>query len=284
MKSQVDLLKGSILPTLTKLALPIMATSFIQMAYNMVDMIWIGRIGSDSVAAVGTAGMYIWLSAGIVSVAKIGGQVKVGHALGANNEKEATEYTKSALQLGIILGIVFGIVCLLFSRQLIGFFNLNSEVVSTQAESYLRVTGGGILFSFIALIISGILMAMGDSTTTFKINSIGLIINMVLDPLFIFGFGPIPELGATGAAIATLGAQIIVCTLLVVEVRRNKSIFQNINLCTKIDWKPIKNNAKNLHSSSSAEYIIHLYFHGYFKISCSMGGYRYCSTKSWFSN
>lgn len=240
MKSQVDLLKGSILPTLTKLALPIMATSFIQMAYNMVDMIWIGRIGSDSVAAVGTAGMYIWLSAGIVSVAKIGGQVKVGHALGANNEKEATEYAKSALQLGIILGIVFGIVCLLFSRQLIGFFNLNSEVVSIQAENYLRVTGGGILFSFVALIISGILMAMGDSTTTFKINSIGLIINMVFDPLFIFGFGPIPGLEATGAAIATLGAQIIVCALLIVEVRKNKSIFQNINLRTKIDWNPIK--------------------------------------------
>ncbi|MEG1742268.1 MAG: MATE family efflux transporter, partial [Acetivibrio sp.] len=71
------------LPSLTKLALPIMATSLLQMAYNMVDMIWIGRIGSGAVAAVGAAGMYIWLSSGIVALAKVGGQIKVGHSLGS---------------------------------------------------------------------------------------------------------------------------------------------------------------------------------------------------------
>ena len=59
MKQQIDLLEGPILPSLTKLAIPIMATSLVQMAYNMIDMIWIGRISSDAVAAVGAAGMYM---------------------------------------------------------------------------------------------------------------------------------------------------------------------------------------------------------------------------------
>lgn len=59
MKKSVNLLEGSIFPSLTKLALPIMATSLVQMAYNMTDMIWIGRISSDAVAAVGAAGMYM---------------------------------------------------------------------------------------------------------------------------------------------------------------------------------------------------------------------------------
>ena len=65
MQKKIDLINGPILSSLTKLALPIMATSLIQMAYNMIDMIWIGRLGSSAVASVGAAGMYMWLSNGL---------------------------------------------------------------------------------------------------------------------------------------------------------------------------------------------------------------------------
>ena len=71
MEKHVDLLKGPVLSSLTKLAIPIMATSLIQMAYNLTDMIWIGRIGSDAVAAVGAAGMYMWLSNGLAALPKM---------------------------------------------------------------------------------------------------------------------------------------------------------------------------------------------------------------------
>ena len=83
MQKKIDLINGPILSSLTKLALPIMATSLIQMAYNMIDMIWIGRLGSSAVASVGAAGMYMWLSNGLVTLARMGGQVHVGHAVGA---------------------------------------------------------------------------------------------------------------------------------------------------------------------------------------------------------
>ena len=83
MNNNVDLLHGPVLKSLTRLAIPIMATFLIQMAYNLTDMIWIGRVGSDAVAAVGAAGMYMWLSSGISALAKTGGQVLAGHALGA---------------------------------------------------------------------------------------------------------------------------------------------------------------------------------------------------------
>ena len=107
MKQQIDLLEGPILPSLTKLAIPIMATSLVQMAYNMIDMIWIGRISSDAVAAVGAAGMYMWLSNGLATLAKMGGQVKVGHALGAKQNEEAVSFAQSSIQLGIFFGILF---------------------------------------------------------------------------------------------------------------------------------------------------------------------------------
>ena len=112
----IDLTSGPILKTLAELALPIMATSLIQMAYNLTDMIWIGRLGSNAVAAVGAAGMYMWLSNGLAALAKMGGQVNVGHALGASNSEEAAEYASNALQLTLILGIIYGLVCILGAK------------------------------------------------------------------------------------------------------------------------------------------------------------------------
>ena len=85
MAKRVNLLEGHILSCLTQLSLPIMATSLINMAYNMTDMIWIGRAGAGPVAAVGAAGMYMWLSEGIAVLARMGGQVKVAHSLGAGD-------------------------------------------------------------------------------------------------------------------------------------------------------------------------------------------------------
>ena len=70
MKKMCKSTGGIDFPSLTKLALPIMATSLVQMAYNMTDMIWIGRISSDAVAAVGAAGMYMWLANGLATLAK----------------------------------------------------------------------------------------------------------------------------------------------------------------------------------------------------------------------
>ena len=71
MKTRINLLEGKILPALSALALPIMATSLIQMAYNLIDMIWIGKIGASAVASVGAAGMFMWLSNGLATLAKM---------------------------------------------------------------------------------------------------------------------------------------------------------------------------------------------------------------------
>lgn len=84
LQKNLDLLHGPVFPALTRLALPIMGTSFVQMAYNMTDMLWIGRLGSDAVAAVGASGMYMWLAGGVAVMPRMGGQVKTGHAMGAD--------------------------------------------------------------------------------------------------------------------------------------------------------------------------------------------------------
>ena len=234
MKKSVNLLEGSIFPSLTKLALPIMATSLVQMAYNMTDMIWIGRISSDAVAAVGAAGMYMWLANGLATLAKMGGQVKVAHAIGAKDYEEATVFTKSALQLGILFGIIYGLAAVLFAGPLISFFHLNSPQVVADARIYLQVTCGGVIFSFLNQIFTGIMTAMGNSRISFMATAVGLLINIVLDPLLIFGAGPIPKMGVLGAAVATVLAQTVVTAMFLWAAFHEETVFQKVRILSGI--------------------------------------------------
>lgn len=225
MKKNVDLVNGSVLKSLTQLALPIMATSLIQTAYNLTDMLWIGRVGSNAVAAVGGAGMYMWLSNGLAALSKMGGQVNTGHALGAGRSQEAARYGVAALQLSAALGLIFGLICIFFSKPLIGFFNLTSPIVIQDARIYLKITCGCVIFSFLNQTLTGIFTAAGNSRSSFMATLTGLLINMLLDPILIFGIGPFPVLGVTGAAIATVFAQATVTFIFFIFARKDTVVF-----------------------------------------------------------
>lgn len=230
---KIDLTKGPILPSLAGLALPIMATSLIQMAYNLIDMLWIGRIGSAAVAAIGAAGMYMWLSNGLATLAKMGGQVKVAHALGAKQEKEAAEYAQSALQLSLLFGIGFGVISVVAATPMISFFKLNSDSVIADAEIYLQITCGGVVFSFLNQVFTGVLTAMGNSRVTFVATTIGLVFNIILDPVLIFGVGPLQAMGVVGAALATVFSQVIVTIIFVIVAYKDHLVFRKIHLLTR---------------------------------------------------
>lgn len=230
MKTRINLLEGKILPALSALALPIMATSLIQMAYNLIDMIWIGKIGASAVASVGAAGMFMWLSNGLATLAKMGGQIKVGHALGAQKKEDAAFYAQSSIQMGIVFAVMFGILSIVFADEMIGFFQLNSAQVIQDAKLYLMITCGLVIFSFVNQIFTGILTAMGNSRTSFIATGIGLVLNIVLDPLFIFGFGVIPPMGVAGAAIATVLAQLVVMLLFLYTILRDMVLFCDVHI------------------------------------------------------
>jgi len=238
MKSHhVDLLNEAIAPALTRLALPIMATSLVQMLYNLTDMAWIGRLGAGAVTAVGSAGMYTWFSQGFVILARTGGQVKTAHCLGAGENDSAAQYARGALQLGILFAVLYGLVSLFGSSRLIGFFKLNSPEVIAQAEWYVRIACGLVIFSYLNAILTGLLTAAGNSRTPFIVNVAGLVFNVVLDPVLIFGIGPFPELGVSGAAAATVTAQALVSLLFFKAVLREKVLFPHLRLWVLVPVK-----------------------------------------------
>ena len=227
---KVDLLHGRILPSLARLAFPIMATQLIQMAYNLTDMIWIGRVGSGAVAAVGASGMYLWLANGLATIPRLGGQVKAAHALGSGDTEKAAAYAAAAFRLGAVLAGACTAVYLIFYKPLTAFFRLNDPSVVRDAECYLLVVALGLFFSFFNQIFTGLFTCMGASAVTFRSTAAGLAANIVLDPLFIFGLGPLPALGVAGAAIATVLAQGVVFFLFLLAARREGALFPRLQL------------------------------------------------------
>jgi len=208
MGEKVNLTHGHIGATLTKLALPIMGTSFVQMTYNLTDMFWVGKLGSNSVAAVGTAGFFSWFSFSLILLSKIGAEVFVAQHLGKEDEEGAKNYARSAIHLNMFLAVLYGAL--------------------------------GVLFSFINPVFTAIFNGSGNSRTPFLINLTGLGLNMILDPVFIHGFGPLKPMGVYGAGYATVLAQVIVTVIFIIIMATSKDSFFKINIFKRIDLARIK--------------------------------------------
>lgn len=235
METRNTLTQGPIFSALTKLAVPIMATSLIQMAYNMIDMIWIGRISSNAVASVGAAGMYMWLANGVCTIAKVGGQIKVGHAMGAKKIEQAKLYAKSTLQIGIAFALIYGLIMVVFSKNLISFLKLNQESVILDARKYLVITCGLIIFAFLNQIFIGLYTAIDKTRIGFVATAIGLIMNFILDPVLIFGIGPFPRLEVAGAAWATILSQLTVTLIFILVSLKDTILFHEFKIISKPD-------------------------------------------------
>lgn len=235
LENRIDLTNGRILDKLIKLALPIMGTSFIQMAYNMIDMIWVGKAGSSAVAAVGTAGFFPWLAMAFVMISKIGGEVKVAQSIGEGNIDKTRSYIKSAIEINIILSTLYTLFLIVFNKGLIEFFRLGDIKVIGMSRIYLYIIALGMVFYFINPVFTAIFNGMGNSKTPFKINAVGLITNIILDPILILGWLGFPQLGVAGAAIATVIAQIVVTSLFIYRIKKDEYGYFKIKLFRNIE-------------------------------------------------
>lgn len=216
-----DLSKGSIYRQLAGLAIPLIATNFIQTAYGLVDMIWIGRLGSDAVVSVGTAGFFINLGIAIFTLVVTGTGIKIAHSLGAKTPEKTKAYIANGYIMALVIGLVFALFMTLFRRTIIAFFALEDPLIVANAASYLGVSMMGIPFMFFNAIYAAILNSFGQSRQSFRINAVGFVVNMVLDPLFIFGLGWFAGYGIIGAAYATVVARVLVFAL---TLHRHKAL------------------------------------------------------------
>ena len=213
-KKTYDLTRGPILNRLLLVAIPIMGTQVMQMAYNLTDMFWLGRLGSEAVAASGAAGMFMWLSMSFMMFGRMGAEICVSQNLGAGDREAAKRYSQTAVLIAAAAGALYGCAMIFFSRFFIGFFNIREANVAADAARYLSIMGISCAPMFIALAVTGTFTGAGNSRLPFLIHAIGIGLNLVLDPVLIFTFG----FGITGAAVASALSQTIVCVLFILAV------------------------------------------------------------------
>ncbi len=235
--SRNDLTQGGILKKLLVIALPIMGTQLMQMGYNLTDMFWLGRVGPNAVAASGTAGMFMWLSMAFVMIGRMGAEIGVAQNLGAGNPFYAKKYAQNSFQLSLILGALFGLVMILFRVPLIGFFNIQEPEVAKSAITYLWIVSLAMPFNFMSAALTGAFNGSGNSKTPFIANAIGLVANIILDPICIFPL----NMGVIGAAVATAGSQIVVCLVIVIAMVKSKGRpFKQFSFFGKFDTAVLK--------------------------------------------
>ena len=229
MKGIKNLTEGPILRQLFMLAMPIMATSFIQMAYSLTDMAWVGRLGSEAIAAVGSVGLLTWMTTSLALLNKVGSEVSVGQAIGMKDEAAARSFATHNLTLSLIISAVWAIILFTFAPFIIRFYELK-EHIAFDAINYLRIVSTAFPFVFLSAAFTGIFNAGGRSKIPFTINGIGLIINMILDPLFIFVF----DWKTDGAALATWLAQACVFGLFVYQLKFKKILWDDFRFFSKL--------------------------------------------------
>lgn len=221
--AKYDLTRGGILDKLLLVAMPIIGTQLVQMTYNLTDIFMLGRVGSDAVAASGSAGMFIWLSNGLMLLGRMGAEIGVAQNMGRGDAESARRFSQNSLFLAACVGLIYAFVCMFFSHNLIGFFGIREAHVAVDAAGYLSIVAVAMPGMFVNAAVVGTFNGSGNSRTPFFINMTGLFLNIILDPIFIFVLG----LGVAGAAIATAIAQTCVCVLMLrALVRRHDRPFE----------------------------------------------------------
>lgn len=206
--SSEEITDGKLLPALLVLAAPLLVQNLVQVLQQAVDLFWIGRYGELATAGVSLAfpGVVL-LFAFSVYTPFVGTQVVVSQRVGADDYEGARRAFASGAGVAIVLGVAVGALAYLLAPsavELLAAVQRGGEAAAVRefAVDYLQVIALGLVFVTLADTLEAAFVGYGDSRASLYLNIVTVLVNITLDPVFIFGLGPIPELGVAGAALA----------------------------------------------------------------------------------
>jgi len=200
---KIDLTTEPILPTILKLAWPVVATMFVHTALLVTDMIWVGRLGAPEMAAVISSAFFIWILFSLAEIVTAGLIAIISRHYGAKRYDKASYAASQAVGFSLFISIVITVVGYALARDFLEYIGTEPDVTQYGIE-YLRIRFIGTIFLFWYEVGTAIFRATGDTKTPMILSVIAVGGNILLDPCLIFGLGPFPELGVAGAAIATV--------------------------------------------------------------------------------
>jgi putative MATE family efflux protein len=238
------ILEGPIVKTLFVLGWPIMVTNLLHTMYNLVDTFWLGKLGPPestyAVAALQISWPIVFLLISLAFGFGSAGVALVSQYTGAGDLKEANKSAGQVLLISIIMGVCIGIVGFLFSPVIVELLGLE-EGIAVLATIYLRIIFMGIPFMFISFIFGFILRAYGDTVTPMKVEGATVLLNVILDPVLIFGLGGLPPLGVVGAGAATVFSQCVSSTIALYILFSGKAGIKLSLPCLKpVKWRIVQ--------------------------------------------
>ncbi|HMB71092.1 MAG TPA: MATE family efflux transporter, partial [bacterium] len=200
------LTRGPITPALLRLAWPVFLARALHTIYGVADTIWVGRLGADAVAAVSTGFFASWALIGIGTMLVAGVTALVSQAVGAGRNEEAARVVSTGLALAVATGTAVAAAGWFGAPFLFRALFDDPQVVAL-GTSYLSMISLAAPAMYVVFVVEAMYRSCGDSRTPMLVALTGITLNVVLDPLLILGVGPFPELGVTGAGLATVAGE-----------------------------------------------------------------------------
>jgi putative MATE family efflux protein len=200
--SHQDFTVGSLNRAILLLAIPMVLEMVLESLFAVVDVFWVGRVGANAVATVGLTESLMLLIFSIGMGLSLSTTAMVARRIGEKDPEDAAVAGVQAIILGLVVSIGLGVPALIFAPNLLRLMGASPEIVAT-GSGYARIALGGSGVVVLLFLNNAIFRGAGDAAIAMRLLWVSNIINLILDPCLIFGWGPFPKMGVTGAALAT---------------------------------------------------------------------------------
>src|SRR5579864_7781619 len=200
--SEQDFTTGSINRAILLLAIPMVLEMAMESLFAVVDVFWVAHLGSNAVATVGLTESMIILVASVALGLSMSTTAMVARRIGEKDHEGAAVAAVQAIVLGFVITFIVGLPCVFLAPKLLEWMGASPSVVAV-GSGYARIAVGGAGAIMLLFLNNAIFRCAGDAAIAMRLLWVSNIINLVLDPCLIFGWGPFPKLGVTGAALAT---------------------------------------------------------------------------------
>ena len=238
-----DLTKGGIFRNLWSLSWPMMISSSVVMLGPSIDMIWVGRLGTTAIAAVGAAGMGMMILMPAMMGLTTGARAMIARFIGADDVEGANHVARQAFVLSASFSAIIALVGIFLAESILRVLGMADDVVVVGA-AYMRIVFAGSVFMSFGFIAQGAMQASGDAQTPMKITIGSRLLHVVVCPFLIFGWWIFPRLGVSGAAVANIASQGVGTVIMIwvlfgghTRIRLNMS---NFRFDPNIIWRMVK--------------------------------------------
>lgn len=222
---------------LMSMAWPAILSMTINAMYNVVDSIFVSRIGEDALTAVSLVNPIQMIIIAISVGSGVGINSLIARRLGAKNQEAADKAASTSIRIGLFNYLIFFVIGVFFAKPFISGYAEEGTFIFESACQYLQIVCIGSLFLNIQVVLEKVLQSTGNMVAPMKCSLTGAIVNVILDPILIFGLFGMPQMGVAGAALATIIGQMCGMIMGVSIVLRGEHLVNIKIRGFKMDWK-----------------------------------------------